>query len=66
MSDAAGELPHGFHLLALAQRFLGLHQLTSTFRHPLFKSCVDVSQRLRSDLLVSISVLLPTQRNMTP
>ena len=52
VSDAAGELPHGFHLLALAQRFLGLHQLASTLRHALFKGRVDVSQRLRGDLLV--------------
>ena len=34
VSDAAGELPHRFHLLALAQRFLGLHQLASALETP--------------------------------
>ena len=52
VSDAAGELPDRFHLLALAQRFLGLHELAGALRHALFKGRVDVGQRLRRDLLV--------------
>ena len=52
VSDTAGELPNRFHLLALSQRFLGLHQLARPLRHALFKGRVDVGQRLCGDLLV--------------
>ena len=52
VSDAARQLPDRLHLLALAQRFLGLHQLAGAFGHALLEGRVDVGQRLCGDLLI--------------
>ena len=43
--DAAGELPDRLHLLRLAQRLFGRHQLLRAFTHPRFQRLVERAQR---------------------
>ncbi len=45
MCQAAGELAHGFHLLRLAQGFLGFQQGSGAFLHALFQRVVEGAQR---------------------